>query len=228
MKKDKFTGLLTLDQLKSLVAGGLNEADRKSRLFDEALLFYAETVKEGKRRGRYDPVQEAVNALTSEFLREHTPPVKYIGRGLGRMAFASTDGRVCKFAVDSAGIGQNKLEIDTLKAYRDWPCFIKMYECDDMEYFGLEVEACAIVGDDYATANRILSEIGSFGINLDDMLYQIMYVCKKLPIYDFDVERTAESFHGEPYDRILNLIDNIVQARTPQAKIFRNLAEYYK
>lgn len=215
MKKDKFTGLLTLDQLKSLAPGGLNETNRKSRLFSEALRFYAETVEKGKRLGRYDPIQEAVNTLTDEFLREHTPPVKYIGRGLGRMAFASTDGRVCKFAVDSAGIGQNKLEIDTLKTYRDWPCFIKMYECDDRTYFGLEVEACAIVGDDYATAIRILSEIGSFGVDLDDILYKIMYVCKKLPRYDFDAERVAESFHGGQYDRILNLIDNILQAKTP-------------
>lgn len=227
MKKDKFTGLLTLDQLKSLKLSGLNETDRKS-IFGQALDFYSEKVRVGKQTGERDPFEAAGQSLIHDFLPLHVPPVKYIGSGLARFAFAGEDGHVCKFAVDSAGMRQNHDEIKTLRKYGGWPCFVKMYDFDAENGFGLDVEAVAVIGEYTGTAKQMLYKLGAFGRDLDNMLYRIMTVCRRLSSYGFDVERVARSFYSEQYDEMLELTNNIVQAKTVQAKIFRKLAEYYK
>lgn len=211
--KRNFSGFLTLDQLKSLKPS-LNETEGKS-IFKEALKFYSEKVETGKLAGEYDPVEKAAKYLINEFLPRHAPPVKYIGSGIARFAFASEDGHVCKFAVDKAGMRQNNDEIRTFRKYDNWPCFVKMYDFDTRNSFGLDVEACATVDGSENTAMRMLGRIGAFGWNLYSMLYRLVRVCRYLSLHDFDVDRVINSFEPDFHDDVSVLVRNIAEAKTP-------------
>lgn len=161
-----------------------------------------------------DPCQAAYTALVNEFLPANKSMIKYIGEGDDKIAFATSDGHVSKFAKTRAGAMQIAREINTMNKY-EWPCFLDLYDYD-RNALGMEVECAARIDpDNENTAMKLLTGIGGFGHDLNDALKKCVAMCAALASVRLHIENADLSyFKDDPRHQVFTLAKCIQSPQT--------------
>ena len=242
-KEDLRFGMLTLDQLKSLGKpnGNLHEKDDSQSFFREALKAYKEEMNASKRnlqKTSKDICRDAYNKMKESFLRPRKSQIAFIGEGIGRCVFAVKNSQsVCKFAIDEVeGILQNKQEVTLLNKYRGWPCFVELDDYDNVNFYGIQEEACAsIEGKDEYLADQLLSNLGFKTGNLGSKFNAIGTILQALAMFDRDVEQTLDYIFSKfgYFSRFLEheikaFCYNVLDKSTAQAKVLCDLIRFYE
>lgn len=102
-----------------------------------------EALKEARHVDEYDAEEIAYERLRNGWIKDHCPPIRYLGEGSGRLAMAIDGGRCLKVAMNDDGIEQNENEIAVLEAGKGFSCFPALYVYDKSEKFSLVVDCCS-------------------------------------------------------------------------------------
>ena len=103
--------IVTVDMLKQLAGKKVNEADSSEaevkKLFSEAVKSIIKTIddieKNEDTRRMKSVIGTAYTRTKSTFLKENCPPIKFIGEGSSRAAYAMEGGLCMKLAMNEAG-----------------------------------------------------------------------------------------------------------------------------
>ena len=113
--------IVTYEQLKKLAEKPVVEAEGAD-FFKE----FAAAYKEARNSPEGGGISKAYNVVRNGFLKEHCPPIQFVGEGSSRAAFALDGGLCLKIAKIPAGVAQNKVEARNSQALPD--CFPKFYQ----------------------------------------------------------------------------------------------------
>lgn len=121
--------LISIDQLKQLLPGGqgLDESEDVA----PGLSFKALCGKYQEALGLGHGTAETYRIFKDDTLSKYCPPIKFVGDGSSRAAFACIGGKCIKVAKNDAGVAQNRQE-DRHTARRWWrpgyKCFAQTYD----------------------------------------------------------------------------------------------------
>lgn len=103
---------------------GIIEAESTSTIsYKEFLDVSGKTLKEAKKIDKYNCESIAYMMLRDGWIKDHCPPIRYLGEGSSRLAMAIDGGKCLKIATNDEGIEQNANEISVLKAGKGYSCF---------------------------------------------------------------------------------------------------------
>ena len=113
--------------------------------------------------------QLAYKRFSSNFLSQHCPPIKLVGEGSSRTAYACEGGKCLKIAQSDAGIAQNKHEFkltylgEKMQKHR---CFAQTYSRSE-DYSILLTECCSKI----SSRSQLAGLLGFSGI---DVMYDFL------------------------------------------------------
>ena len=138
--------MIPLDQLKSLSSKKtLLEADSGKFSYDEFKKEYASILHDMQLAGAKFPKEAAFQTIVNGWIKDHCPPIRLIGKGSSRSAFACDDGICLKIAMNDQGVQQNKTEYENTHLEKDEqgdPVFAQSYEKAN-GYYSILTECCS-------------------------------------------------------------------------------------
>lgn len=103
--------------------------------------------------------------LMKRYLKKSSPPIRFVGEGSSRSAFACDGGKCLKVAMNKKGVLQNSAEVKNCIQDTRYSCFAEIYG-HDQDNFTLLTECCAKI-----TAEQLAKE---FGVKDLFMLFRIL------------------------------------------------------
>lgn len=91
--------------------------------YDEFLSVSYAALAEASKIDKDDVEVIAYEKLRNGWIKDHCPPIRYLGEGSSRLAMAIDGGKCLKIATNDEGIEQNANEISVLKAGKGYSCF---------------------------------------------------------------------------------------------------------
>lgn len=88
------------------------------------------------------PEEDVWMQLENGWIKDHCPPIRYLGMGSTRTALAVDGGKCLKVAMNDEGVEQMQNEIEVLAAGADYVCFPKLYAYDKQKMFSMVTECC--------------------------------------------------------------------------------------
>ena len=88
------------------------------------------------------PEEDVWMQLENGWVKDHCPPIRYLGMGSSRVALAIDGGKCLKVAMNDEGVEQMQNEIEVLEAGSEYACFPKLYAYDKKKMFSLVTECC--------------------------------------------------------------------------------------
>lgn len=123
--------IISFDKLVKLAKKPIAEAEGSSRFWHKAELEHSSMLKTLIKDQHVDEraaLEKAYKLLKNGFLKDNCPPIEYINEGSSRAAFALDGGQCLKIAVNQAGVGQNKAEIENTRLSKGLDIFPKLYD----------------------------------------------------------------------------------------------------
>ena len=246
--------LVTLDDLKKLQTADLSERAEDSQIgpefsFDDICYVY-KTKKNDFRKSlavNFDSQwrRAVCNWLKTNYLEKRCPPIKLVGVGSSRIAYACLGGKCLKVAQNEAGAAQNKQEQKHTQRKHWWStaykCFVSTYAVNTD--FGLLLsECCARVED-------IQQFLDAFGIDdidvfravvkaiCDDKRHDASSASSSLKLMAMDYKRRGKDFsalagYAVVADAAAVWLDKFYRAKysamTPGQKSFYQLVAFWK
>ena len=142
--------------LKQRAGKKVNEADSSEaevkKLFSEAVKSIIKTIddieKNEDTRRMKSVIGTAYTRTKSTFLKENCPPIKFIGEGSSRAAYAMEGGLCMKLAMNEAGTAQNKAEVENTYSSSALEIFPRVHGIGG-KCLGILVECVATYDDPY-------------------------------------------------------------------------------
>ena len=137
---------ISRDKLMKLIKkpdGILDEASNASAFsYTEFLKVSHAALKKASREDEDDAEAIAYEKLKNGWIKEHCPPIEYLGEGSSRLAMAIDGGKCLKVVMNDEGIEQNENEIAVLEKGIGFSCFPKLYTYDKKNKFSIVVDCC--------------------------------------------------------------------------------------
>lgn len=173
--------------------------------------------------------------MRDTWLKEHVPPIKYVGEGSSRAAYACSGGKCLKVAMTDAGIDQNKQEIRNVPVGQaEYSCFPQNYAYDEKYYGSILTECCSKIewedfNDLYSVENGpisvthalrdLLDAKGDFRRAADELAKWIESQVKKFP----HVKYSMDSYYAT-----LRIMEELAKPDpAPQYKSLADLVRFY-
>ena len=83
----------------------------------------SKALKEARKIDKYECESIAYMMLRDGWIKDHCPPIRYLGEGSSRLALAIDGGKCLKVAINEDGIEQNANEIAVFEAGKGYLCF---------------------------------------------------------------------------------------------------------
>ena len=129
--------LVTREQLKVL-------ANAKNGIVESDNAFsYNEFLNISRMLLKNETPESTYIQLRDGWIREHCPPIRYLGYGSSRLAMAIDGGKCLKVAMNESGLRQMKAEVNAFHLGSEYSCFPKLYAYDDERWFSLVTDCCA-------------------------------------------------------------------------------------
>lgn len=123
--------------------GILDEAESNNVLsYKEFLKVSHDALKKARKEYGGDAEWFACEQLKNGWIKDHCPPIEYLGEGSTRLAMAIDGGKCLKIATNEEGIEQNENEIQVFEAGYGCSCFPKLYAYDKTSKYSLVVDCC--------------------------------------------------------------------------------------
>ena len=121
----------------------LDETEPNSTIsYKEFLNVSHNALKKARREYGGDAEWFACEELKKGWIKDHCPPIEYLGEGSTRLAMAIDGGKCLKIASNEEGIEQNENEIQAFQLGADFSCFPKLYAYDKSSKYSLVVDCC--------------------------------------------------------------------------------------
>jgi hypothetical protein len=138
--------MISRDKLLKLMSkpdGLLDEAERNNAVsYKEFLKVSHIALNKARKEDEDDAEYIACESLKNGWIKEHCPPVRYLGEGSSRLAMAIDGGKCLKIASNDEGIEQNENEIAVLQNGEGFSCFPKLHDYDRKKKFSIVVDCC--------------------------------------------------------------------------------------
>ena len=138
--------MMSRDKLLKLMSkpdGLLDEAERNGTIsYKEFLKVSHDALKKARKEDEDDAEYIACESLKKGWIKEHCPPIEYLGEGSTRLAMAIDGGKCLKIASNEEGIEQNENEIQAFQLGAEFSCFPKLYAYDKSSMYSLVVDCC--------------------------------------------------------------------------------------
>lgn len=138
--------MMSRDKLLKLMKkpdGLLDEAERSNAIsYREFLKVSHDALKKARREYDGDAEWFACEELKKSWIKDHCPPIEYLGEGSTRLAMAIDGGKCLKIASNEEGIEQNENEIQAFQLGAEFSCFPKLYAYDKSSMYSLVVDCC--------------------------------------------------------------------------------------
>lgn len=138
--------MISREKLLKLISkpDGIVEAENSGQAFSykDFLKESHKKLAEAKREDEYEKESLAYMTLRDGWIKDHCPPIEYLGEGSSRLALAIDGGKCLKVAMNDEGIEQNENEIAVLEAGEGYACFPKLYAYDKKMKYSLVVDCC--------------------------------------------------------------------------------------
>lgn len=137
---------ISRDKLMKLIKkpdGILDEASNASAFsYTEFLKVSHAALKKASREDEDDAEAIAYEKLKNGWIKEHCPPIEYLGEGSSRLAMAIDGGKCLKVVMNDEGIEQNENEVYVLEQGKSCMCFPKLYAYDKVKMLSLVTDCC--------------------------------------------------------------------------------------
>lgn len=177
--------MISRDKLLKLIKkpDGIREAESGNVFLYEEFLEVSQNELE-KASAQYSGDAEYITCekLRNGWIKDHCPPIRFLGEGSSRLAMAIDGGKCLKIATNDEGISQNENEIRAFDFGQNYSCFPKLYAYDKMTRFSLVVDCC--------TESKPEDFIRIYGIECNYLvgtLQQLLYD-------DLDFKKTKQYF----------------------------------
>lgn len=179
-----------------------------------------------------------------DVMKSYHPPIRYVGQGSSRCAYACDGGKCIKGVMNARGVKQNKVEVRNTYNSGNSPkysCFAQIYG-HDSDYFTILTECCAEAKEtDLQKAFHDILHATSYGICLSQffpLLRQLVNefecntaiaaaatndVLKTIQPVRFASERAEEAEHLA----LLKLCEVVDLPKTPVHKMLSDLLKFY-
>ena len=137
--------MISRDKLEKLISKPdalLFENENGQFSYRDFLSVSHQALKEARKEDEDDAEFLAYERLRNGWIKNHCPPIRYLGEGSGRLAMAIDGGKCLKVAMNDEGIEQNENEIDVFEAGKGFSCFPALYAYDKSRKFSLVVDCC--------------------------------------------------------------------------------------
>lgn len=123
--------------------GFLDEAESNNAIsYKEFLKVSHNALKKARREYDGDVEWFVCEELKKSWIKDHCPPIEYLGEGSTRLAMAIDGGKCLKIASNEEGIEQNENEIQAFQLGAEFSCFPKLYAYDKSSMYSLVVDCC--------------------------------------------------------------------------------------
>lgn len=168
--------IISLEQLQELALHSTlheDENDSIARLYDEFKKEYANIYKQIDAMGSLMPEEASYKIILEGWIKDHCPPIKLIGEGSSRAAFAFIGGRCLKIATNEIGYKQNNSEAKNTMSEenKDYLVFAKTYaKADDGS--SLLTECCSPIT--YDKWNKLWNVVPHKAIDAADLILGLL------------------------------------------------------
>ena len=173
--------------------------------------------------------------LMKRYLKKNSPPIRFVGEGSSRSAFACDGGKCLKVAINKKGILQNNTEVkNCIKGSDEYSCFAKVYD-NDKDGFTVLTECCSPIPsmkelaeqfqlDDKDLLIRVLDEIvNTFECNIDAAERLARTELEELQPITYASEKADAAF----YVGVINFCKAAKHPTDPLEKVISDLIKFY-
>lgn len=219
--KSTIEPLMSVEQLMQISRSknGIEEDEHSSISFSDALQqFYLEL---NRCKGN---IQCAALTMKKQYFAKHSPPIKFVGQGVGRTVFACNGGKCLKVARDDDGTDQNKADMKHF-AMKNVNCFTKLFNADKKYGLMIEVEACAKLTA--AVAKNIFNK--DFGISSSNNCQAVLDMIVQV-LWFIAIDRQIDTKHLDYYFHLKSgttskFYEALLKDDTVQKHIFYDIAK---
>lgn len=225
--------MMSREKLLSLMKkpnGIIDESESSSSIsYKEFLKVSNDALKRARRVYHEDAEWFVCEELKKGWIKEHCPPIEYLGEGSTRLAMAIDGGKCLKIAVNEEGIEQNENEIKAFELGSGFSCFPKLHAYDKASKYSLVVDCCCEAKPEdfkklYGTSCIIA--IGTITQLVDDNLH-----AKKTREYFMNCINDPELGSLDEYECFeerLKFLDKLVDNKSSKVwwTVMRDLAEF--
>ena len=225
--------MITREKLLRLMKkpdGIIDESESGSSIsYKEFLKVSHDALKRARRVHDEDAEWFACEELKKGWIKEHCPPIEYLGEGSTRLAMAIDGGKCLKIAFNEEGIEQNENEINAFKLGAGFSCFPKLHAYDKTSKYSLVVDCCCEAEPEdfrrlYGTT--CILAIGTVAKLVDDSLRaektrEYFMKCIEDP-------ELGSSDEYECFEERLKFLDKLVENKSSKAQwtVMWDLAEF--
>lgn len=208
----------------------VDENDANSRFsYEKFLEEYCNALKAFKPSRKYNSSARYSLAFEKmdKWLKKFCPPIRFVGQGSSRIAYAMNGGKCLKLAMNDKGIAQNSQEIKNT-AENKAKCFPQIYDWDKKTNGSMLTECCAkAVAADF---------VNLFGIDMNAIV-RLLKKYSRTKSYDALVKETTEEIslamndndkeYADELKKRIGFVQKLKSRKTMAFKIIGELFDFY-